>query len=180
VGSLHMSLGAEITDVAGNALAPTGATWNLAPWVRTDLAGTTPSLAVDSAQIVVARSVDGPSGRRVLVSRWDGRSGSDLTGPLGSRDAALPSIVLDRDSNPTVVWTEFPPAVDAVAPATIEAVRWIGGAWKPLASPGEGSFAVVAQPLSGDPIIAYTAPSRLTNGTVVRVRVLAGTTWQPI
>lgn len=176
VGLLRLQLGPRITDLAGNALVETGASWSVAPWNRVAVAGTTPSLAVDDAgRIVMARSVDGASGRRVVVSEWTGTAWSDLAGPLGARDAALPSVVFDGGGSPVVVWSEFPEATGGTR-ATVEAARWTGASWQSIASPGEGAFAVAARPEAGEPVIAYTAPASI--GTVVRLRVLDGSQWQ--
>lgn len=181
VGQLHLALGSRITDLAGNALADVGASWRLVPWNRSETQGTTPSLAVDaSGRIVMARGIDGPSGRRVAVSEWTGTAWADLGGVLGARDSALPSIVFDGAGAPLVVWSEFPPPIASDGPATIEAARWTGASWQPLASPGEGSFAVAARPETGAPIIAYTTPAQPTPGTLVRLRVLDGDRWQPL
>jgi hypothetical protein len=173
VGELRLVLGPNITDLAGNPLAETGAAWSVAPWSRSEAPGTAPSLAVDdSGRIVLARTVDEAGARRVAVSQWTGAAWIDLGAPLGARDAVLPSIALDGRGAPVVVWSEF----GAAGAATIEAARWIGTAWQPLASPGEGSFAVVASPPGGEPLIAYTVPAP-GGGTLVRVRVLDRDGW---
>jgi hypothetical protein len=179
VGDLRLALGVGITDVAGNPLAETSATWRLVPWSRSAATGTTPSLAVDaSGRIVMARSVDGPSGRRVVASQWNGAAWIDLAGPLGARDAALPSIVFDGAGAPVVVWSEFPSLAGEARAATVEAARWNGTSWQPIASPGEGSFVAAARPPTGEPVIVYTAPAPLSGGTVLRIRVLDGDSWQ--
>jgi hypothetical protein len=179
VGLVDLALGASITDLAGNPLAETGATWQLVPWSRSAAAGTTPSIAVDaSGRMVMARSVDGPSGRRVVASQWNGAGWIDLAGPLGARDAALPSIVFDGAGAPVVVWSEFPSQTGEARAATVEAARWNGTSWQPIASPGEGAFAAAARPPTGEPVIVYTTPAPLSAGTLLRVRVLDGSGWQ--
>ncbi|HEY5928328.1 MAG TPA: Ig-like domain-containing protein [Kofleriaceae bacterium] len=175
VGSVRIELGEGVTDAAGNALGETSAGWTVSPWVHgPEVAGTTPAVAIGSdGRIAVAHTVLLPGGRRVAVRLWDGATWIELGGMLGTRDAALPSVVYGG-SQPIVVWSEL-----GTTP-TIEAARWTGTEWQPIVSPGEGSFVVASALPGSEPVIAYTAPSAFGVGTVLRTKVLAGETWQPV
>ncbi|MFN0253859.1 MAG: Ig-like domain-containing protein [Kofleriaceae bacterium] len=176
VGELRLRLDTRITDLAGNALVETGAVWTLLPWARDERAGEAPAIAVDSAgTILLARSTTAPP-RRVIVSQWSGGTWVELGDELGERDAALPSISFDANARPLVVWSELASGVGTPVTPTVAAARWNGAAWDPVASPGEGSFAVLARPADGDPMVAFTLPAN----NVVRVRLLDGDAWRDL
>ena len=180
VGALHLALTDGITDLAGNALAPTGVDWTLAPWSRPALParGSDPWLSslalLRDGTALLAVPVGSATARRVVVNRADPGGWTALGGELGTTTASLPSIAVDAQDRPVVVWSEGDLGTDA-ANATIQAARWDGGAWVALPSPGEGALAVIATPEGGgDPMIAWASAN------AVIVRRLVGDAWEPV
>lgn len=167
-GDVRLLLSSQITDLAGNKLTETSASWSLAPWVRNEIAGAIlPAIAARGTRLVMARNIVAETSRRVVVSEWSGSTWIDLGEPLGVT-AAVPSVAFTDSGDPLVVWTEFSDATP-----TIGAARWTG-TWEMLPSPGPGAYATAASPPTGEPLVAFMTDS------VIRVRQLDGATWRPL
>ncbi|HEX5060314.1 MAG TPA: Ig-like domain-containing protein [Kofleriaceae bacterium] len=175
VGAVRLTLSNAITDMDANPLAETSVGWTLPAWSRAATTGATPSLAIgDGGRVVVAWSAGANSARRVVVNQIGPAGFVALGGELGAGDSALPSITFDAQDRPIVVWSQFG------ATASVQAARWDGDAWVPLASPGDGAYAVAARSPGGDPMIAYVAAGSFQNGSAVVVRRLVDDAWQPL
>ncbi|HEY5928479.1 MAG TPA: Ig-like domain-containing protein [Kofleriaceae bacterium] len=176
LGGVRLALAAGITDRAGNALVETTFGWTLPAWSRADTSGLTPSLAIgEDGRLVVASSIGGASGRRIIVNELGATGMTALGGELGEGDAALPSITFDAQGRPVLVWSEFTDAT-----AAVRAARWDGSVWLPLPSPGDGAFAVAARAPGAEPVVAYTTSASLAGTAQVRLRRLVDDTWQPL
>jgi hypothetical protein len=132
-----VSLTSAITDLAGNALAPTSWSWRLDEWQVLSQPWPGPTFntgqslhvfAFDaSGNPAIARQTATPGGPTVEVRQWTGSSwGQASTSTIaGGMISSEPSIDVDPQGRPVLAWTERP----YNGTPTVYLSSWSGSAW---------------------------------------------------
>lgn len=136
---------APLTDLAGNALAPSS-TWSftLPAWLplggaisaapgTTAAENVTMKVGTDGNPVIAWSESDGTT-KNIYVRRWDGTNwqpiGNALSATSGTgTHADRPALLLDTQNRPIIVWDEN---LNNASPFHIHGSRWTGTVWEAL------------------------------------------------
>lgn len=145
--TVTLSLGegsAAVTDLAGNALSALSWSFTVPAWLPmggalsardgdTSAENVVMKVGADGNPVIAWSEFDGSS-KNVHVRRWDGMRWTDVghalsASPDTGTHAEKPSLALDSEGRPVVVWEE---RTHSSGPTNLHGRRWSGSDWEPL------------------------------------------------
>jgi hypothetical protein len=171
-----------------------GLSWDdLGTLNTTGLDAAAPSLAIDSSNNIFVTwfEYDGSNLQNIHVKQWDGSSWKALGDALDTqleRAALFPSIALNPQAKPVVVWQEiaFGEGNPTNPPRRIYVKEWTGQDWQqlgdslnidPLEAPLPPSLAVGG---NGQAVVAWSEYNAVGNSRNIYVKRWTGTAWEQV